>query len=124
MDWIRAMKPQILAFILSTTSLMAVASDDPVAACSGPDRWAANIAHNYLKASHIITKQIPELDLSIERITSEKIDADLYRQVHFMTFTEDGDSHSVITVNDVSSEECSMSGVTVYLVDKRIDGNG
>jgi hypothetical protein len=119
------MKSKFLVLFLSiTTSLAVVASDDPVAACTGPDRWATNIAHQVLQEQHIITKQIPELDLSIERITSEKIDADLYRQVHFMTFTEDGDSHSVITVNDVSSEECSMSGVTVYLVDKRIDGNG
>lgn len=88
--------------------------------CSGPERYAANIAHLELQEEHLITKQIPELELAIERIASDKIGSDLYRQVHLMTFTEDGKSYSVITINDVSNEECSMGPVTVYLIDRKI----
>ena len=47
----------------------------------------------------------------VVRIASEKIGKDLYRQVHLVTFMEkSGEKIKIITVNDASQEECSMSG--------------
>ena len=57
------------------------------------------------------------------RLASEKIGKDLYRQVHRVTFVEkSGNIIEVVTSNDVSNEECSMSGVDVYVVSRRIGG--
>jgi len=51
------------------------------------------------------------------RLASEKIGKDLYRQIHLVTCTKkSGETIQVITNNDASNEECSMSGVEVYLV--------
>jgi hypothetical protein len=59
----------------------------------------------------------------VVRLASEKIGNDLYRQLHRVTFTEkSGRITEVITSNDASSQECSMSGVEVYVVSKRLGG--
>lgn len=61
------------------------------------------------------------------RLASEKIGKDpyfgedLYRQVHHITFTEKtGKTIEVITINDASNVECSMSGVDVFVVSQRL----
>jgi len=55
------------------------------------------------------------------RLASEKIGKDLYRQIHRVTVTEkSGNIIEVITVSDASSEECSMSGVDVFVVLKHL----
>jgi len=55
------------------------------------------------------------------KLASEKIGKDLYRQVHLVTFAEkSGQTIEAITRNDASSEECSMSGVEVYVVSRRL----
>ena len=57
------------------------------------------------------------------RLASEQIGKDLYRQVHLVTFIEkSGKTIEVITRNDASNEECSMSGVEVYVVSNRLGG--
>ncbi len=51
------------------------------------------------------------------RLASEKIGKDLYRQIHLVTFTQkSGETIKVITNNDASNEECSMSSVEVYII--------
>ena len=53
-------------------------------------------------------------------IVSEKIGNDLFRQMHLVNFYEKaGTAFEVITINDASSEECSMSGVEVFLIERR-----
>ena len=55
------------------------------------------------------------------RLASQKIGKDLFRQVHHVTFTEkSGRKIEVVTVNDASSEECSMSGVQVFVVSQQL----
>ena len=57
------------------------------------------------------------------RVASEQIGKDLYRQVHHVTFTEkSGNQIQVITINDASNEECSMTAVDVYVVNEKIGG--
>ena len=55
------------------------------------------------------------------RLASEKIAPDLFRQVHLARFAEkSGGTIEVITVSDASNEECSMGGVEVYVVSRRL----
>jgi hypothetical protein len=55
-------------------------------------------------------------------ITSEKIGKDLYRQGHYIKFTEkSGKTIEVITANGVASEECSMGDVDIYFIEQHIE---
>lgn len=57
------------------------------------------------------------------RLASEQIGKNLYRQVHHITFIEkSGNRIEAITINDASNEECSMTGVDVYVVKEKIGG--
>jgi len=61
---------------------------------------------------------------SATRLASEPIKGGLFRQVHRVTFTErTGGTIEVITVNDASADECSMSGVDVYVISKHLGPN-
>lgn len=109
-----------------TTALMillatgAVNAKDPD--CTGAERWPAASAFGYLKNAGITDNA--RLDFTktrVARLASEKIGKDLFRQVHLIDFTEKtGKSIQVITSSDASSEECSMSGVQVFLVSARL----
>ncbi len=92
--------------------------------CDGVDNWASNMAFVHLKNAGITTNDNVLWDhRKVERIASEKIGKDLYRQVHRVTLTENGGNViEVITVNDASHEECSMSPVDVYVVSKHLGG--
>ena len=60
----------------------------------------------------------------VARLASEKVGKDLYRQIHDVTFTlKSGDTIDVITRNDASSDECSMSAVDVYVISKHLGGH-
>lgn len=99
-----------------TTALGYAKSPD----CTGPNRYPASVAFVYLKNAGITTNNKVDFDKTkVMRLASEKIGKDLYRQVHYIVFTEkSGVKIDVITVNDASSEECSMSGVEVFIVAK------
>jgi len=51
------------------------------------------------------------------RLASEKIGKDLYHQVYDVMFTEySGRPIEAIAVHDASHEECSMTGVELFVV--------
>lgn len=59
----------------------------------------------------------------VRRLASERIGPDLYQQIHLVTFSEkNGKRIQVITSNQASSEECSMTGVDVYVVSQHLGG--
>jgi hypothetical protein len=113
------MKTVIAIFALLVPSTQALAG---VPDCSGPERWPTSMAFVELKNAGITTND--ELDFDKTKtvgLASEKIGKDLYRQIHLVTFTrKSGETIQVITNNDASNDECSMSGVEVYLVSKRL----
>ncbi|NML30787.1 hypothetical protein [Paraburkholderia antibiotica] len=82
--------------------------------------WPTNIAEVALKNAKIV--DIADLDESktqAQPIAIQQIGKDLYRQVYSITFhSKSGKTFHVITVNNASSEECSMSDVTVYQASK------
>ena len=103
----------IFALLLPSTQALAGAPD-----CFGPERWPTSMAFVELKNAVITTNDELEFDITrTVRLASEKIGKDLYRQIHLVTFTKkSGETIKVITNNDASNEECSMSGVEVYLI--------
>jgi hypothetical protein len=74
------------------------------------------MAFAHLKSAGITDNE--RLDFARTKTTmlaSEKIKDDLFRQLHHITFTENsGNNIEVITVNNASTDECSMSGIDVY----------
>ena len=88
--------------------------------CTGPERWPSSMAFVYLKNAEIIDSDTLDFDKTrAVRLASEKIGKDLYRQVHLITFVKkSGEIVKTITLNDASHEECSVSGVDVYVVSK------
>jgi hypothetical protein len=90
--------------------------------CSGTDQWPARMAFVQLKNDGITDNS--KLDFNktkTTRLASERIGRDLFRQVHRITFSEtSGKTIEVITVNDASNDECSMSSVDVYVVGKHL----
>jgi hypothetical protein len=77
-----------------------------------------------LKNAGVTTNERIDFDKTrVVRLASERISKRLYRQVHEVTFTEkSGQTVEVITINDASKEECSESGVLVYVVSRRLGG--
>jgi len=109
------MKPIVAIFALLLPSAPALAGAPD---CSGTERWPTSMAFVHLKNAGITNNDDLDFDKTkTVRLASEKIEKDLYRQIHLVTFTKkSGETIQVITNNDASNEECSMSGVEVYLV--------
>ena len=86
--------------------------------CDGPDNWAAGMANATLKnAGVIVSDQVDFSKTKVKRLASEPIGKGLYRQVHRVTFTKySGELIEAITVNTASHDECSESGVEVFLI--------
>lgn len=111
----------IVATIVSGALLCNVAyASDPD--CAGVQRWATAMAFVHLKNARVTDNDRVDFEKTrTVRLASEKIGRDLYRQIHYVVFTEKtGHKIEVITSNTASSEECSMSGVQVYVVSQRL----
>jgi hypothetical protein len=110
----------IILLILSP-SLALTADPD----CTGVDRWPTKMAFVHLKNAGLTDNN--KLDFTKTktiRLASEKIGKDLFRQVHYIIFTEkSGNAIEVITSNEASNEECSMSGVDVFVISRHL-GSG
>jgi hypothetical protein len=59
----------------------------------------------------------------VVRLASQQVGKDLFRQIHDVKFTEkSGKVIEVLTMNDASYEECSESGVDVFVVAQHLGG--
>ncbi len=109
--------------VLATASFCGVGVSAPNADyCSGTERWATSMAFVNLKNARLTDNdKVDFTQTKTVRLASERIGKDLFRQVHQVVFTEkSGRKIEVITVNDASSEECSMSGVQVFVVSQQL----
>ncbi len=97
-----------------------VGADPNDLGCSGPNNWAASMAFVHLKNAGLVSNEVLDFDRTqVRLIAQQKIGNDLYRQVHHVSFARiEGGAIEVITSSNASSEECSMSGVQVFVVDK------
>lgn len=100
-------------------SSLAVAKDPD---CTGVDRWPTNMAFVLLKNAGITDNQrIDFTKTRTVRLASERIGKGLYRQIHHVKFIEKtGNAIEVITSNEVSDEECSMSEVNVFVIRQQL----
>lgn len=116
------MKFIALALILALLTSLSVFAKDPD--CSGVESWATVMAFVHLKNAGITDSgKLDSTKTKTTRLASERIGKDLYRQIHHIVFTENsGNTIEVITSNKASSEECSMSGVDVFVVSKHLGG--
>lgn len=107
----------MLGTLTVTSSVLAVAPD-----CSGVDRWPTSMAFVHLKNAGITSNEALDFaKTETTRLASEEIGENLYRQVHLIRFIEkSGRTIEVVTINDASSVECSMSGVEVFVIAKRL----
>jgi hypothetical protein len=59
------------------------------------------------------------------RLASEKRGKNLWHQVYHVTFTKkSGEVLEAISVHDASLDECSMSGVEVFVVSRHLNPEG
>lgn len=116
-----AIMKRLIVALLVSVAFPSLANDP---ACNGVNNWAAMMAFAQLKNAGITNNDNINFGLTrVKRIASEKIGDDLYRQVHLVTYIEKtGREIEVITTNDASNEECSMSDVQIYVVEKKLDG--
>jgi hypothetical protein len=122
----RPARPLALFLLLAVASFGA--SAEKVPDCTHFGSWPVSIAFGYLKNDGVFTNDDLNFDKeTITRLASEKIGKDpddgedLYRQVHLVRFTwKSGKVTEVITVSEATNVECSMSGVDVYVISKRL----
>jgi hypothetical protein len=111
----------LISCILITLTSVAQAR---VPDCAGVQRWATQMAFVHLNRAGLTDGE--KLDFTktrTVRLASEEVGKDLYRQIHHVVFTEKtGSTIEVITSNDASSVECSLSGVQVFVVSRRLGG--
>ncbi len=90
--------------------------------CTGPDNWPTAMAFVHLKNAYLTDNYKVDFYKTVtEQISSERLGPDLFRQVHLVKFTEkSGNIIQVITVNDASNDECSMSDVDVYVISNKL----
>jgi hypothetical protein len=90
--------------------------------CTHPQSWPAQVTLVELKNAGLLKGKNSYYEASkVVRLASEKIGKDLYRQVHFITFTnKTGERIQTITINDADHEECSVDGGDVYVISKYI----
>lgn len=92
--------------------------------CTGVERWATQMALVHLKNAGLIEPSALDLTKTkIKMLASEKRANDIYRQIHHISFTDkSGNVTEVITSNDASNDECSMSGVDVFVISRHLGG--
>ncbi len=108
------MRP-LIAIVVLLNSVSAFAGQPE---CDGIQRWATKMAFVHLKNAGLTDGyKVDYPKTQTTRLASEKMGEDLYQQVHKVIFTEkSGKIITVITNNQASNVECSMTGVEVYLV--------
>lgn len=125
---IRHAKRLLMAIILLVLSPSLTLSADPD--CAQVDGWAANMSFGYLRDAGLTNNY--KLDFTktkVIRLASEKIGksryykADLYRQIHYIIFTEkSGNTIEVITSHEVSDVECAENGIDIFVISKHLGG--
>ena len=111
----------LASVLLSTGGVIATQGGDiqkaSVPDCSSVDRFPTMSAFTALQNAGMVgVGSLPQWKRTTTRIASEEIRPGLFRQVHHVIFAKGQESIELMTVNDVSMEECSESASDVYLI--------
>lgn len=118
---------RLLFIVILIISVPAIAQSQ-VEKTHGPNciEWPTNMTFAHMKNAGLADNY--SIDFSktkTVRLASEKIGKDLWHQVYRVTFTKkSGDVIEAIAVHDASQDECSMTGVVVYVVSKVLNPEG
>ena len=118
----------MLLFAMLVISVSATAQSRPDKT-HGPDcsaGWPTNMTFVHLKNAGLADNYSVDFSKTkTVRLASEKVGKDLWHQVYHITFTKkSGDMIEAIAVHDASQEECSMTGVEVFVVSKHLNLEG
>jgi len=118
----------VLLFVMLVISISAIAQSQ-AEMTHGPDcsgGWPTNMAFVHLKNAGLADNDTVDFSKTkTVRLASEKIGKNLWHQVYHITFTKkSGDAIEAIAVHDASQEECSMTGVQVFVVSKHLNPEG
>jgi len=119
------MRAALLCFVIALSAVSSKAESRN----SGPDcsgKWPTTMALVHLKnASLIDPAQVNSAKTKTTRMASQQIGDDLWHQVYDVEFTlKSGESIEAIAVHNASDEECSMTGVEVFVVSKKLNAQG
>ena len=110
------MKKFLLVTLLAVLPILSFAK--------GPDchSWPMKMSEVWLQNAGIVAiENLNKPKTKITLLASEKKAKGLYTQIyHFIFYDSIGNSYETITNNDASYEECSMSGVDVYLIPRSV----
>jgi hypothetical protein len=117
---IRASYRALILALLCMVSMRAFAKSPD---CTNPEAWPAGMAFTQLKNAGVVDNDILDFTKTkVIRLASEKVGKDIYRQVHLVRFfKKSGEQVEVITVNEASHQECSLSDVNAYLISRQLD---
>lgn len=117
---IRASYRALILALLCMASMRAFAKSPD---CTSPDAWPAGMAFTQLKNAGVVDNDILDFTKTkVIRLASEKVGKDIYHQVHLVRFfKKSGERVEVITVNEASHQECSLSDVNAYLISRQLD---
>jgi hypothetical protein len=120
------MRRVLFAVLLLGVSAVAQSKDEKVVGpdCSGS--WPTIMAFVHMKNAGLADNaSIDSSKTTTVRLASEKKGKGLWHQVYYVTFTKkSGEVLEAIAVHDASLEECSMSGVEVFVVSKHLNPEG
>ncbi len=120
------MKPALF-FVLLTLSFTSIAHSQARSA-HGPDcsgHSPTDMAFALMKNAGLVDNaSIDFTKTKTVRLASEKVGKDLWHQVYLVTFRKNaGGQIQAISVIDSSSDECSIWGVEVFVVSKRLSSD-
>ncbi len=116
---------RLLAFAVFVTVVAAVARPQ-AEKTNGPDcsgSWPTNMTFVHLKNAGLADSiSVDFSKTKTSRLASERIGKGLWHQVYHVTFTKkSGGTIEAIALHDASLEECSMSGVEVFVVSSHLN---
>jgi hypothetical protein len=96
---------------------------------SGPDcsgGWPTKMTFVDLKNAALVDNASVDFSRTkTVRLASEKIGKDLWHQIYHVTFTKtSGELIEAIAIHDASTEECSITGVEVFVISKHLYPEG
>ena len=121
------MTPRVLLALLGLC--ISASSQSKAQKLDGPDcsgGWPTKMAFTHMKNARFVSNHdLDATKTTTVRLASERIGKDLWHQVYLVTFTKtSGESLQAFAIHDASTEECSMTGVEVYVVAKHLNADG
>jgi len=115
-----------ILILVSLISCMYATAQSPGRNSHGPDcsgQWPTQMAYVQLKNAGLIDNKAIDLSKTKTiRLSSELIGKNRWRQIYQVTFTKlSGEKIDALAIHDASNEECSMTGVEVFVVSKHLN---